>query len=733
MEMQQAGRPGGYEEQGQLNKESAGSAVPAVTGYPVGGGATDPWTNYQPNAPNAVSVVAVVNVHSRGPLITRQSGAALGLMLVAQILGLVVTNHYTRAFSTPGQSVLVCSETTGACTNHYFDKGWCQPGTVVYRGGGAYGGYPMPVEVGIGMEADSSGGSSGAQAQASSCGPYALGQACITDTNLAQCQRCVERYGNADRLVVMESCPLQFSCDTSAPPPPTSAMGAPTEVTSVDAEEPQADVAVSKLAAPPSGGWSDQSGCPDDEDSTYGTCEELPCPEGYYNPDAVMAQGIVIALLFVAAVGLMAAFPGACTCCQPGEGCSGSTTARIVTYSASLVCTALTAFIGLSLGMMMHHGGVGDMPPGVFAVMVVWCPLAAFGGITFARCISLTKERAPAPGAQDPAANNERHCIGISIVALILVVLAPFVVRRSMGHGSGDESGGGVVGGYGYGGCGSGPPRCQLATTVQMWDCGCESPTDLAMGAPECESCPSTGSSGEPSLLRTLGAGGTAPDGAVSRAVSAWLYQGMDAPEPRSAVSQGGIDAMYPWLNPTCANIGVHRGSAYCSNDPDFLLRRNTVSSPIPSQVPRDCVAWNDGCNTCSIITAGGSGGDETMACSLMACQSYDVPFCSEYADGKVCGSSRDPGCDPSLHPGRIDHTDPQVQSELLNMVTSWIGQCPTANAATCTPTESRVECVVWEPEIACAVMGRPFLAAHQALQASARCEVGSDWIGASP
>ncbi len=277
--------------------------------------------------------------------------------------------------------------------------------------------------------------------------------------------------------------------------------------------------------------------------------------------------------------------------------------------------------------------------------------------------------------------------------------------------------------------------RCQLAATVQMWDCGCENATGLAF----------TVSTNGSSLLRTLGgADGSPPDGAVSRTVRAWLggvhgWNATDVPEPRSAVSLGGIDAMYPWLNPTCADIGVHNGSAYCSNDPDFLLRRNTTSSPIPSQVPRDCVTWNDGCDTCGIVAAGGLGGDETMACGAWsawsaACENYDVPFCSEYADGRVCGSSRAPGCDPQTKPGSIDHTDPELQRVLLDMVTSWYDQCPSASAATCTPTESRVECVVWAHPIDCLVVaGRPFLDAHQALQASARVEVGSDWIGASP
>ena len=314
----------------------------------------------------------------------------------------------------------------------------------------------------------------------------------------------------------------------------------------------------------------------------------------------------------------------------------------------------------------------------------------------------------PPPAEQDPAANNDRCskclkctnvcvCVCVCVSLLSVIVLQVHISRR--GHPAG-----GCLEYY------TGPRHCQLAATMQMWDCGCENATWA--------------------LLRTLGADGSPPDGAVSRTVRAWRGLGCpacrprnatDVPEPRSAVSLGGIDAMYPWLNPTCANIGVHNGSVYCSNDPDFLLRRNTTSSPIPSQVPRDCVTWNDGCDTCGIVAAGGLGGDETMACGSVDCEDYDVLFFY-------------PGCDPQTKPGRIDHTDPVLQRVLLNMVTSWYDQCPSASAATCTPIESRVECMVWAPEIGCLVMGgRPFLDGHQALQASARVEVGSDWIGASP
>jgi hypothetical protein len=48
-----------------------------------------------------------------------------------------------------------------------------------------------------------------------SCGGYAFGQPCVTDDNLAQCHALVADGCPLDRLLAMESCPLQFGCDTS--------------------------------------------------------------------------------------------------------------------------------------------------------------------------------------------------------------------------------------------------------------------------------------------------------------------------------------------------------------------------------------------------------------------------------------------------------------------------------------------------------------------------------------
>lgn len=53
-------------------------------------------------------------------------------------------------------------------------------------------------------------GSSGGDAPPESCGGYSLGQACVTEENLAQCREMEARCPG--RVLVRESCPLQFAC-----------------------------------------------------------------------------------------------------------------------------------------------------------------------------------------------------------------------------------------------------------------------------------------------------------------------------------------------------------------------------------------------------------------------------------------------------------------------------------------------------------------------------------------
>ena len=62
---------------------------------------------------------------------------------------------------------------------------------------------------------------------AAPCGGYELGQACITDANLAECRRLVDAGCSEDRLLAMESCPLQFGCSDPLPagPSPPGAAG----------------------------------------------------------------------------------------------------------------------------------------------------------------------------------------------------------------------------------------------------------------------------------------------------------------------------------------------------------------------------------------------------------------------------------------------------------------------------------------------------------------------------
>ena len=241
-------------------------------------------------APNLVHIVAVAAAaqtpRAAGPLLTRLSGAALGCMLAATILGLVVLSQYTTAVTTRSASLLICSEDTGSsdCTTAYFEHGWCRPGQTMVNtySGGAIG--------------------------------------------------------------------------VSAPD------GGTWSSTSITSSTPS----------------TDEYGCGAELDTGV-TCEELPCPENYVNPDTLLIEGVLTAAMFCLAVGMMAAFPGACNCCEAGQGCSGHTAGRIATFATALAASAFAVVAGGGVGYAMHQGEAEPIPPALLAILVSTFPLAAFG------------------------------------------------------------------------------------------------------------------------------------------------------------------------------------------------------------------------------------------------------------------------------------------------------------------------------------------------------------------
>jgi hypothetical protein len=75
--------------------------------------------------------------------------------------------------------------------------------------------------------------------------------------------------------------------------------------------------------------------------------EELPCPDGFLNPDVLAVEGLAIALLWVLAMGTMAAFPGCCSCDPAtGRGCTGKTALRLLSFVLSWVVCAISLLVG---------------------------------------------------------------------------------------------------------------------------------------------------------------------------------------------------------------------------------------------------------------------------------------------------------------------------------------------------------------------------------------------------
>ena len=75
-----------------------------------------------------------------------------------------------------------------------------------------------------------------------------------------------------------------------------------------------------------------------------------------------------------------------------------------------------------------------------------------------------------------------------------------------------------------------------------------------------------------------------------------------------------------------------------------------SVPVPVAPSVPADCISWNDGCNTCSVVN-GQIGG-----CTMMMCFSSGTPHCVRYSQtnnqlslGDVCYRFCEDGSEPSV------------------------------------------------------------------------------------
>jgi hypothetical protein len=141
-------------------------------------------------------------------------------------------------------------------------------------------------------------------------------------------------------------------------------------------------------------------------------------------------------------MGMMAAFPGACACCEAGHGCSGHTAFRIFTFVTALVVCAFTLLVATTW-YTVHQAGAEVMPPQLVAFLAVIFPLGSFGCMTLARFISQTKEGAAGQPMPLQAASNCQQCGGIAVVMVLLCGLAPIIVSNS----SVDVLGGGTTGG----------------------------------------------------------------------------------------------------------------------------------------------------------------------------------------------------------------------------------------------------------------------------------------------
>merc|ERR1711937_754604 len=81
-------------------------------------------------------------------------------------------------------------------------------------------------------------------------------------------------------------------------------------------------------------------------------------------------------------------------------------------------------------------------------------------------------------------------------------------------------------------------------------------------------------------------------------------------------------------------------GPGQCSSPGTTAAPITTAPTPPPA-VPKTCISWFDGCNTCSVADG------KIKMCTLMYCFVKGMPYCKAYADGRTCdgpGQCSSPG-----------------------------------------------------------------------------------------
>eukprot|EP01052_Picozoa_sp_SAG31_P031961 SAG31_NODE_3451_length_4255_cov_5.771655_3_plen_593_part_00 len=428
-------------------------------------------------------------------------------------------------------------------------------------------------------------------------------------------------------------------------------------------------------------GWCSNS---DLEKSGYSSDNEVECPPGYVNKwHLVMLAGAVIVLTALSAQ-QMSAFPGRCRC----DPCFRATRLRVACFALGWVSFAGLISVGPVVGAAIWGGHI-SLDGLTVGVIAVWGPLVPYSLLTMARCISGTFEGESSPGSDGRrrCRSNTRGCLIIVAVVAIVAAAVPLLEAIAVVD-STAKSKSSSHDDWGFGGCGDMPildPECTARVAVQHWTCYCSGSPSLDASAPL--------------DLRTLRANVTAgpgspPDSAIGTAILSWRSGRRDL-----QMQDWDLPLLYPWLNPGCRDVGSLSGYEFCLG----TVAPPTLPLPTGLDVPKSCLSWTDGCNTCQWAS------DETHSaiCTEMYCERSQLPYCLAFNDGSRCvNASALPTCEILPH---LDYEDWWVKEGVFALVEEWAHSCPSPGSLSCSPRGAiSVECLSYEQNYI--VCGRPFV-----------------------